>query len=409
MLLYIHVPFCRKRCNYCAFYSNALPGAADDQSAVPAELRAYQKILLQEIALWGARLGPVKVESVFFGGGTPSLLPIDSVNRILEALRKNFTVLPGAEVSFEANPESLLRFGYAAELLRSGVNRLSIGVQSLNDGELEFLGRPHSSREALAAYDLARVCGFKNINLDLIWGLPGQRVSQWLEQLKTVWTLQPQHLSCYGLTLEEGSPLQLRHAAGEFELPPEKEQAAMYAYGTEYLESKGFIHYEISNFARMGFKCRHNLGYWEGQDYLGFGPSATSTLGKLRWTNPPDLSLWAAETVSGECGKNPEELDKVTQALEFVMLRLRTDRGLSLKAYRELTGRDFMKDNKKFVEALHQKGLMRLCRGHVSLSNEGMLVSNSILEHIFENTEKKLREKEGLIQTRLKTGDVAIN
>ncbi len=402
MLVYLHVPFCRKRCNYCAFYSNALPapsatvgaGAAGGKGdAVAPELKAYLKFLLQEIALWGERLGPVKVESIFFGGGTPSLLPLDMIKKILAALGKQFTLLPGAEISLEANPESLLAFGYAEGLVKAGINRLSIGVQSLNDVDLQMLGRPHNAREAVAAFETARISGFKNINLDLIWGLPGQRPAQWLEQLKRVLELNPQHLSCYALTLEEGSPLHRLEAEGKIELPPEKDQAAMYAYGTELLESRGFIHYEISNFARMGFKCRHNLGYWEGQDYLGFGPSAVSTLGRLRWTNPADLPQWAAEVTAKECGKNPEERDAITQALEFIMLRLRTDRGLGLKAYKELTGRDFMKDNKKLVEGLHARGLVRLAKGQISLTNEGMLVSNSILEHLFAETEKRLRVK----------------
>ena len=254
MLLYIHVPFCRAKCRYCAFYSVPLPGAD--------ALRAYTETLLSEIALWGDRLGKTPVETIFFGGGTPSIVPPNVLGAILDRIHKAFDVAPGAETSMEANPESFLAFGYAYEVAALGFNRLSLGVQSLDEASLAALGRPHGKREAQMAYEMARAANFKSVSLDLIWGLPGQRRRNWMRELAEAVTMQPDHLSCYGLTLEEGTPMHEAHAAGRIELPEEKEQAAMYVEGAEYLETAGYLQYEISNFSRMGFQCRHHVGYW---------------------------------------------------------------------------------------------------------------------------------------------------
>jgi oxygen-independent coproporphyrinogen-3 oxidase len=392
MQLYIHVPFCRSRCYYCSFYSQPLARG----SAGVEQLRLYLTGLLEEISLWAERLGQssprTRLESVYFGGGTPSVLPIQSVEMIMKKLRARFSLAPGAEITFEGNPESILEFGYAAELARFGINRLSLGVQSLDDTMLRLLGRPHTAREAIAAVESAQVCGCSNISLDMIWGLPGQRLRLWLEDLKTAVSLKPQHLSCYGLTLEEGTPLADRVKGGDLELPDEKEQAAMFAYGADYLESAGFLHYEISNFARMGFKGRHNLGYWEGRDYIGLGPSATGTLKSRRWTNPPDLQAWLKAVQNRSIAADYEELEHGTRVLELIMLRLRTDRGMRLQAFKQLTGRDFVNDNRQFIHALHKKGMVRLRHGYLSLTSKGMLVSDSILGFLFNSTQDMLNQ-----------------
>ena len=386
MQLYLHVPFCRKRCHYCSFYSHALPTGAFGVDVLGSYLRG----LLDELDLWGQRLGKVRLETIFFGGGTPSILPIKSVEMIMKRIRKNFAVEKGAEISFEGNPESILEFGYAAELVQLGINRLSLGFQNADNKMLKLLGRPHNLKEALAAYDVARLGGFNNINIDLIWGLPGQRLKLWLDELKSVAALKPEHLSCYNLTLEEGTPMYEAVERGALTLPDDKEQASMYAYGSEYLESQGFMHYEISNYARMGFKCCHNLGYWEGHDYIGVGPSATSTMKTRRWSNAADLDAWQEDVKQGNIGKNYEELDNTTRVLELLMLRLRTDRGLRLSAYKRLTGRDFIADNKNLIHGLHKKGMLRIKNGYLSLTGAGMLVSNSILEFLFSSTREKL-------------------
>ncbi len=386
MLLYIHVPFCRSKCRYCAFFSRPLVKGR----AGGLILRGYLDTLLAELALWGDRLGGARVESVFFGGGTPSLLPPKAVGVILDRVRKSFQVEKNAEISLEANPESFMAFGYAYELAAAGVNRLSLGAQSMDPAMLRLLGRPHTVKQVAGSVELARQAGFANVNLDLIWGLPEQRERDWLAELKSACRLRPDHFSCYGLTLEDGTPMATEHGAGRFSLPPEREQAAMYMHGAEFLESQGYMQYEISNYARMGFQCRHNLGYWEGSDYLGLGPAAVSTIGARRWANPEDVKAWAERVSAKTIAHDAEELPPATRVLETVMLRLRTVRGLRVKAYQELTGRDFLADNKSLLHLLHKEGLVRIRHGYVCLTRTGMLVSNTILERLFDDLERQV-------------------
>ena len=382
MLLYIHVPFCRKKCAYCSFYSLPLEGGGY------TEISGYLASLLRELSLWGERLGKAPVETVFFGGGTPSLLPAEAVAGILERVRAVFDLDAAAEISMEANPESALAPGWLYAARKAGVNRLSLGVQSLDDQALGILGRPHSAREAAYACEQARNAGFSNLSLDFMWGLPGRGAAQsqvqWLRQLKEAVALQPEHISAYGLTLEEDSPLAAACEAGDLVLPSEREQATMYLAGAEFLEAQGFMQYEISNFARMGFECRHNIGYWEGKPYLGLGPAATSTLGARRWTNPADLTAWQAAVRAGELGQDHEDLDLETRLREMIMLRLRMTRGLPLKEWRAQSGRSFTKDHKALVTALQQNGLASLRKNAFRLTRSGMLVSNTIISHFFE-------------------------
>jgi len=375
--LYIHVPFCRSKCGYCAFFSEPLRAGA---------LEAYLPLLLDEITLWAERLGRLSVPTVFFGGGTPSLLPPEHLECIMAALRKHFDLAPDAEISMEANPESA-----SAEVLRTaralGVNRLSLGVQSFRDEELSLLGRPHTARQALEAFTRARSAGFANIGLDLIWGLPGQREGQWLESLRRAVELGPEHLSCYGLTLEPGTPLaeSLAEAPPESpedqrSLPPERELAHMYVHTGELLEDAGYMQYEISNYARMGFACLHNQACWEGRDYLGLGPAAASTLGPLRWTNPEDLRSWAELVRTRQIGLHQREtLSPETRAQERLMLALRTTKGLDLAEFRALSGQNLLTRHQKLIQALRQKELVRLHQGRLRLTRTGMLVSSSII------------------------------
>jgi len=385
MLLYIHVPFCRTRCRYCAFHSLAL----GKRSAAPSLVRQYVDTLLQELALWGDRLGRQPVSTVFFGGGTPSVLPASVIAALIARIRRYFKLEKGAEITLEGNPESLLERNYLPDLLSAGINRISVGVQSLHTPHLKMLGRIHSARDAIHTVMAARAAGAQNVSLDLMWGLPGQGVRQWLMMLKEVLQLRPEHLSVYGLTLEPDTSLEEDWRHGKVELPPERDQSLMYVEGAELLESAGYIHYEISNFARMGFQCRHNLGYWEGAEYLGLGPSATSTLNGRRWTNPAVALEWTAAVKNGSPDADAETLTLQARVLELIMLRLRTARGLRVKAYRDLTGRDFLRDHKALIHALHERGLIRIRNGYLRFTRSGMLVSNSILSKFFADTEAK--------------------
>lgn len=373
MLLYIHVPFCRGKCRYCSFVSRPFD---------MGEVEAYTASLCAEIRLWGKKLGRPKLETIYCGGGTPSLLPPWALSRIMPELRRHFDCDATVEWTFEANPDSALDGHYLKSLQRYGVNRLSLGVQSLVDADLRFLGRPHDAAQAVAAYTLARQVGFANISLDFIWGLPGQREAAWLETLKAAVRLRPEHLSCYGLTVEEGTPLAEDVASGGVELPAEAEQGRMYVRGAEFLEEMGYLQYEVSNFARMGFVSRHNSGYWEGRDYLGLGPAAVSTLAGVRFANPGDLKEWIKGVRAGKVGQGGEVLSDAEKAREMVMLSLRTAKGLRLAAYRKRTGRDFIKDNEGLVTALRQNDLIRLSAGHLRLTKNGFLVSNVILERL---------------------------
>ena len=373
MQLYIHVPFCRAKCRYCAFYSVPLD---------MGELERYLDALLRELRHWGRVLDHPPLETVYLGGGTPSLLPDWALSRLLPEIGRQFALDPALEWTFEANPDSALDERYLARLLKGGVNRLSLGLQSLADDDLRLLGRPHDAARAVAAYGLARRAGFKNIGLDVIWGLPGQREGQWLETLKVLVSMRPEHLSCYGLTLEPDTPLAAEVAEGRLGLPAEAEQGRMYVRGAEYLEEQGYLQYEISNFARMGFVSRHNSGYWEGRDYLGLGPAAVSTLAGRRHENPSDIAKWTALVRSGRIGADAVALSEAEKVREMVMLSLRTAKGLRLAAYRKATGRDFVKDNEALVTALRQNELVRLSRGHLRLTKNGFLVSNVILERL---------------------------
>lgn len=370
MLLYVHVPFCVRKCAYCAFYSE--PYRADN-----AELYIAQ--VLAEMAARAGRLCSNRVTSVYFGGGTPSVLSLEQLGAVLDAVRRHFVLVDGAEVTLEANPESALRPGFLPGLPGLGVNRLSLGVQSFQDEFLRMLGRPHSGREAEAAVTAAHAAGLTNVSLDLIWGLPGQTEAIWLEDLRLAVALGPEHLSCYGLSLEQGTTLAERVARGELDLPDEDEGVGMYLRGAEFLESRGYLHYEISNYARPGRESRHNAGYWAQDDYLGLGPSAVSTCGARRWTNPADLAEYARCVTAGCLEMNVEKLSARIRGQELVMLSLRTSGGLDLERFKAWTGHDFLRFTRPSVEQLRSRGLARLRSGHLQLTRKGMLLSNSII------------------------------
>lgn len=373
MLVYIHFPFCRTRCKYCAFYSKIYDAQL---------VEAFVRHLKQECRFWGERLQRPAFVTLYFGGGTPSLLSLQQVEEIVECVENNFSWPQALEFSFEVNPDSV-SLSYLKGLLALGVNRLSIGIQSLDDNLLQVLGRRHDCKQALEACLLAREAGFSNVSADLIWSLPGQTLPVWLETLKTVQNLGLTHLSCYALTVEPRTPLERELNQGDLILPGERLQGQMFLQGADFLEEHGFLHYEISNFARMGFFCQHNQGYWQGMDYLGLGPAAVSTMGGYRWENPSHLESYFDAVELGKLGNRPEVLDQETRRREFLMLSLRTVRGLDLKEYRRRTGQDFFKQYSKIIKVLRQHNLIRITKDFLRLSRPGMLVSDAILANFF--------------------------
>lgn len=370
MLLYIHVPFCRSKCRYCAFASGPFTTEG---------MQSYVDLLIRELNFWKQRMAPRKIETIYFGGGTPSLLQTGDLTRILETVFSLFDVQKDAEITLEANPDSANNATYLRDLYSLGVNRLSLGVQSLDHNYLTMLGRIHSPEQALQTFSLARDAGFRNISLDFIWGLPGQHPDDWFDQIEQFTALRPEHLSCYGLSVEPGTPLENDVDQEVLTLPTQEHQARMFLEGTARLASHGYHQYEISNYALQGFQSRHNSGYWEGRDYLGLGPSAVSTVAKKRWQNPATLSSYATMVHENTLGAPAQKLDTTDLSNEQIMLSLRTSKGLNLHTYEQTYGIDFLCTYQHSIEALCKHDLARINNGSLSLTPRGMLVSNSII------------------------------
>jgi oxygen-independent coproporphyrinogen-3 oxidase len=370
MLLYIHVPFCRRKCRYCAFASG--PFSREN-------MQTYVDLLVEELDFWSRRLDRPRLETIYLGGGTPSLLQADDIERILTTIFARFQVVSNIEITLEANPESANNTAYLQSLYQLGVNRLSVGVQSLDARLLHVLGRLHSPQQAIETLDKARAAGFTNIGLDFIWGIPGQSLHQWLEQLKTIATLRPDHLSCYGLTVEPGTPLEKDIQTGAFMLPAEESQSAMFLEGAALLTDQGYDHYEISNFCVPGQHSRHNTGYWQGKDYLGVGPAAVSTLGNQRWKHPEALETYALLLHQGKLGENREHLTPLTRSNEKIMLLLRTAQGVDLELLQAHRSPCDAEHVENLVKTLGQHGLATLRGSTLKLTREGMLVSNAII------------------------------
>ncbi len=370
MLLYIHFPFCKSKCIYCNFYSVKYNKEFVD---------LYLKGIINEIKFWKQRLSNKKFHSIYIGGGTPSLLKLHELDKILNEIFKHFSFENGFEFTIEGNPDSLKNLMYLKGLKDIGVNRISIGVQSLRDQYLRFLGRIHNSKDAIFAIKLCELADFDNISVDLLWGLPRQIVGSWVQDLKQITRFKITHISTYGLTVEENTPLYSLVKSKKIVLPNEKICASLYLTGSDILESMGYIQYEISNFARLGFACRHNMGYWEQMDYLGLGPSAVSTVDKYRWENPRDIREYFKN-----CTKyNKEPLLDEEIIKEFIMLRLRTSRGLSLKEFSKRTGKNFWSMHNRLINILYQNKLIKIKNGYLSLTKNGFLVSNAIIEKFF--------------------------
>lgn len=369
--LYLHAPYCRSRCGYCAFASAVLPAAPD--------WGGYAQALAREAALWGERLAHPRIQTIFFGGGTPSLIPPAQFASIFAALREHFNISPDAEISCEANPESATP-EFLATARACGVNRLSLGVQSLDDAMLRLLGRAHDAAGARRAVESARAAGFANLGLDLIWGLPGQDPEHWLRTLRAALALGPEHLSCYALSVEPGTPLERLVEDQLPPLPADEDLERMFLEGAELMEQAGFVHYEVSNFARPGFACRHNSLTWSGAQYLGLGPAAVGTLtleGRtLRWANPADPAAWREQVLCARSASAPpgaEVLDADTLRRESLMLGLRTHRGAPLAAFAL---------RRELLERLVSGGLARAEKGRLTLTRRGLLVSSAVISEL---------------------------
>ncbi len=319
--LYVHVPFCAAKCNYCAFYSEA--GSA-------AKMEDYVDAVVRELGGFAPQLAP---RTIFFGGGTPSLLPAPLMRRVLEAIGKACSASRPSEWTIECNP-STVSSGKAKLFHEFGVNRISMGVQSLDDELLAKLGRVHSVSAAIGSYEKLRTAGFDNINLDLMFGLPGQTMDHWRGTLRKALELQPEHISTYCLILEEDTHFWSQLQKGLIK-PDEEQELAMYQTAIETLAAAGYRQYEISNFAKTGRECAHNIAYWEGKDYIGLGPSACSTIGNRRWQNAPDTDRYVAAVRKGERALAYEEpLTPELRAAERAAFGMRMNAGVPAKLVR---------------------------------------------------------------------------
>ena len=388
--LYLHIPFCTVKCPYCDFntYSRI-------EGLIPAYLDAFQR----EIRRWGSEVGRgYQVQTIFFGGGTPSLLTEEQVCSLLETCHKSFLVAEDTEISLEANPETVTE-DYMRGLLQAGVNRLSMGAQSFDEAELKWLGRTHGSETIIMAYEAARAAGFENISLDLIYGLTGQSASTWERTLRRAIQLRPDHLSLYALTIEEGTPFGRQAARGQLKQPDPDAAADMYLLAAEALEAEGYTHYEISNWEFGGHACRHNTTYWEDRQYLGFGPGAHSYFGGYRFSDirSPrkyierlDHSTGAdRDAEQGTPGLSNEEsirrlspidmmehIDRDMEMSETMVLGLRLVKGVSKERFKTRFGAAIEEIYGDVIEELKSLALLEEAEGHVRLTPRGWLLSN---------------------------------
>lgn len=387
--LYIHIPFCVRKCAYCDFLSFS---SNDDTK------QRYVDALIKEIEYEAYKYKEKMVSSVFIGGGTPSSLSTGLISKIMETVHSCYEVSSDAEITIECNPGTITR-EKLEEYRDCGINRLSIGLQSADDAELMMLGRIHNYKTFLENYELARVCGFKNINVDLISGLPGQKLVDFENTLKKVIGLKPEHISSYSLIIEEGTPFFDSYGEGkelEKELPDEEEDRDIYHRTREILEAAGYHQYEISNYAKNGYECRHNIGYWTRTEYVGFGIGAASLVGEIRWKNCMDLERYIliCTNISDE---NRTGIDRIKEAIEsldarsrmeeYIFLGLRLVRGVDIEDFKRTFGVELLDvaEYKKHTEKMLKEGLLISDDNRICLSKKGLDLANYVMSgYIFE-------------------------
>ena len=373
--LYVHIPFCVRKCEYCDFLS--APAGADTQ-------QEYVRNLLLEIEQKGVRCTDYEVTTIFFGGGTPSILKAGWIADILDAIHRNFKVRKDAEITIECNPGTLT-FEKLSIYKSAGINRISVGLQSASDAELRELGRIHTYEDFLRSYDLIRKKGFSNVNIDLMAALPGQTLKSYEQTLRRVLALKPEHISAYSLIIEEGTPFYEKYEADELlrekgekpqMLPSEETERLMYERTKELLFAHGYERYEISNYARRGYACRHNIGYWRRENYLGFGLGSASLLENERFHNTTDL----ADYLGGDyLAYEQEKLDKKSQMEEFMFLGLRMTEGISTEWFRQTFGLTVELVYGPVLEQQIADRLLRKEDGRIFLTERGLDVSNYVM------------------------------
>lgn len=360
--LYIHVPFCKSKCPYCDFYSTSIA------TLIPAWLEAVKK----EMRFYGDRF--TSFDTIYIGGGTPSLLTNEQVDDLLACLRQHFSFADDTEITLEANPDDL-NLEKLTALRELGINRLSLGAQSFNDQELRFLKRRHTADQTREALGLLRQAGFTNLGVDLIYGLPGQTEAIWLQTLEEAVGFQPEHLSCYQLTLEQDTLFGQMQAQKKLMPLEEEQERAFFLLTANFLGENGYMHYEISNFARIESVCsRHNRKYWQHVPYLGLGPAAHSFQGGVRWWNHRSIAKYLQATQDGqEPVAESETLSPAQLRLEAIYLGLRTNDGIAFDLIR-------VPDSTRILAEYKAAGLIMVHNGKVRLTREGFAVADSLTQ-----------------------------
>jgi len=365
--LYIHVPFCQSKCVYCNFYS------ITSINLIPQFVAA----LIKEIKLSKGTFN--SFDTIYIGGGTPSVLTCGQLAEIIVAINKFYKIDGKAEITLEVNPGDV-SIEYFKTLRSLGINRLNIGTQSFDDKILNFLGRRHNANEARRAIRDARTAGFKNLGIDLIYGIHGQSINLWKKTLAEAISFRPEHLSCYQLALDESTPLYKKYHEKKIKESSENRQKKYFFTTAEELEKAGYIHYEVSNFARNNnFRSRHNMKYWRHMPYLGLGPAAHSFLENRRWWNVASVKNYMAILARRKMPVESEEMLTAEQLkLEILFLGLRTGEGVDLKLYRQRFGADLLTDKKNIIEPLIKNKLLEVKNGHLRPTLAGMAVADSL-------------------------------
>ena len=363
--LYVHIPFCKKRCLYCDFFSTTLLERREE----------YVQALLQEIKERDEEAGE-PIRTIYLGGGTPSMLTAEQVQTILQTIGTN----DAEEITIEANPGDLTQ-EYLSAIRTAGVNRLSIGVQSFQDNLLQMLGRRHNSKQAIEAVQMAQKAGFDNISIDLMYALPGQTIDLWKADIESALRLNVQHISCYGLMYEEGTPLTLKRDAGEVVSIDEDTENQMYDMLCQQLKNACFEHYEVSNFALPGYQSKHNSNYWNGTPYIGIGAGSHSYTANTRSWNPDNLDAYINGIMARDLQREKEELTEIERFNEYIMLGLRTNRGIDLKTYgvNGTLSRHYRDIIEKILDNTRDNLLTETADGRIVATQQGLHVLNRII------------------------------
>lgn len=369
--IYVHIPFCERKCNYCDFYSLVKSDEVEQRfiTALLEEIKSYRNISESYV-----------VDTIFLGGGTPSYLKPENIGLILDEIKNNFCLSNDAEITMEANPNTITKEN-VIKYKQYGINRMSVGIQSLDNNVLKSIGRLHNSDEALNALGVIKEAGIDNINADVMFNIPGQTVECIVDTLNKIISMDVKHISFYSLKLEEGTPMYKMEEKGLIHMVDDEDERGMYYAGRDVMENKGFLQYEISNFSKIGYECKHNIKYWTGGDYIGFGPFAHSCFNDKRYNNLSDIKLYCDNINNPHIYRQLNEvLTRDSKIFEYIMLRLRMNKGINFEDFKNQFNEDFKVKYGGQLNKLEDYGLIILDDTSIRLSKKGMDVSNFVFE-----------------------------